>query len=193
MIEQIFTAARTYPNWQEKPVSQEVLQQLYDCFKYAPTSMNCCPMRLLFVTSAQGKEKLVPCVSEGNVAKVQAAPVTAICAFDQRYYEQMPYLWQNDGEKIAKRLSSAPDQGEGMGMFNASLQAGYFILAARAVGLDCGPMAGFSKDKVNDAFLSDAPRAHWRSIMLCNIGYGDSDSLHPRQQRLAFEDACQLT
>lgn len=192
MLNRLFVAGRTYPDWEDKEVPPELLERLFALLKYAPTSMNCCPLRLVFVTSKEQKNRLLPCLSEGNVAKVKAAPVCVICAFDQEYHRHMSHLWAHQGAKVAERLASSPDKGAGMGQFNATLQAGYFILAARALGLDCGPMAGFDKEKVNQTFLNEEGREQWISLMLCNIGYGKKESLHPRQQRLSFDQSCHI-
>ncbi len=181
----LFLEARTHNAWQNKPVSDDVLRQVFDLTKMAPTSANCSPMRLIFVRSQEAKEKLKPCLAAGNVDKTMSAPVTAIVAYDLEFYEQLPRLFPHADARswFAGNEPFIKDTAE----FNAALQAGYLILAARACGLDCGPMTGFNKQAVDDAFFAGTT---FKSNMLCNLGYGDVAGLYPRSPRFDFEDVC---
>lgn len=186
-LEQIFLSARTYSYWQDKPVSEDTIKQLYDLLRMGPTSANCCPARFVFVQSEEAKQRLKPCLAAGNVDKTMAAPVTAIIAHDMEFYEQLPKLFPHTDAK--SWYEGKPKAIESTAFRNGTLQGAYLIMAARAVGLDCGPMSGFSPAKINEEFFSGTS---YRSNFLVNLGYGDSSTLHPRQPRLAFEEACQL-
>lgn len=186
-IEQLFLNARTHGAWLPKPVTDETLRALYELLKWGPTAANSCPMRVVFVRSAAEKERLKPCLSPGNVEKTMAAPVTAIVAMDMEFYEKLPALFPHaDARSWYAGNHAAIDSNA---VLNSSLQGAYLIVAARALGLDCGPMGGFDKDKVNAAFLAGTT---WRANFLVNIGYGDASKLHPRLPRLGFDDACRI-
>jgi 3-hydroxypropanoate dehydrogenase len=183
----LFVNARTYNGWLDKPVRTETLHTLYNAMKWAPTSANCSPLRIVFVTSAAGKEKLKPCLQEGNVAKTMGAPVCAILAMDMAFYEKLPQLFPHTDARswfVGKDAYS-----EATAFRNSSLQGGYFIMAARALGLDCGPMSGFDEAKLNAAFFADTT---YKANFLCNVGYGDPASVHPRSPRLSFDEACSV-
>lgn len=199
-LDQLFRAARTHYHWLEKPVSDEQLRQIYDLMKFGPTSMNMSPARIVFLRTPEAKQRLVPALSPGNVEKTLKAPVTAIIAHDLKFYEKL-------GE-LAPHIPNArnffvndPELTEVAAFRNGTLQGGYFILAARAVGLDCGPMSGFDNAKVDEEFFGakENPAVEigftegtLRSNFLCNLGYGDAEKLHPRNTRLSFEEACVL-
>jgi nitroreductase len=186
-IEQLFLNARTHGAWLPKPVTDETLRALYDLLKWGPTAANSCPMRVVFVRSAAEKERLKPCLSPGNVEKTMAAPVTAIVAMDMEFYEKLPALFPHADARSWYAGNQAAIESNAV--LNSSLQGAYLIVAARALGLDCGPMGGFDKDKVNAAFLAGTT---WRANFLVNIGYGDASKLHPRLPRLGFDDACRI-
>src|SRR5512134_1845390 len=183
----IFQDARTHSAWQDRLVSEELLRAVWDLAKMGPTSANCSPARIIFVLSREAKEKLNPALSEGNVAKTMAAPATAIFGYDLAFYDRLPELfphtdarsWFAGNEKLI----------EATAFRNGTLQSAYFILAARAVGLDCGPMSGFDNAEVDKAFFAGTTI---RSNFLCNIGYGDASKLRPRNKRLAFDEACRI-
>ncbi len=186
-IAQLFTEARTHSVWQDKHVDDALLKQIYEAMKFGPTAANSSPARIVFVKSAEQKARLVDCVSAGNVEKTRSAPVTAIIAFDNAFHDQLPKLFPHadarawyagNDEKIARDA-----------LMNSSLQGGYFILAARALGLDCGPMGGFDAAKVNAAFFPDGK---WSVNFLINLGYGEAEKLHPRLPRLSFDEACRV-
>lgn len=186
----IFLEARTHSAWLAKPVSDDLLRRLYDVAKLGPTSANTSPMRVLFVKSAAGKERLKPALSPGNVEKTMAAPVTAIVATDMRFHQFIPKLWPHNPE-FAK-LFTEPGKEQFMethAFRNATLQGAYLIIAARALGLDAGPMSGFDNAKVDETFFPDVP---WKSNFLINLGYGDPSKLKPRNPRLSFEEACRI-
>lgn len=183
----LFTQARTHHAWLDKPVSDELLREIYDLAKWGPTSANCLPMRVLFVKSKAAKEKLVPALSGSNVGQVQAAPVTAIIAYDQKFHDHFPTLFP--AFDMRPMFVSNPALSEQTAFRNGSLQGGYFILAARSLGLDAGPMSGFDNAKVDEAFFKDTS---WKSNFLCNLGYGDAAKLYPRGPRLSFEQACKI-
>ena len=184
----MYEAPRTHSAWQDRPVSEDVLRAAWDLAKMGPTSANCSPARIVFVVSREAKEKLKPALSEGNVAKTMAAPATAIFGYDLAFYERLPELfphtdarsWFVGNDKLIETTAFR----------NATLQSGYFILAARALGLDCGPMSGFDNAKVDEAFFAGTSI---RSNFLCNLGYGDASKLRPRNKRLSFEEACRIT
>jgi nitroreductase len=187
-VKQLFTEARTYPGWLPEPVSDETLHAIYDFMKWGPTSANLSPARIVFVKTPEAKEKLIPCVMPMNVDKVKAAPVTAIVAYDDEFHELIPKLFPM-GMGFLETFRSNRQFRETSAMRNGSLQGGYFILAARALGLDCGPMSGFDNAKLDEAFFAGTK---WKSNFICNIGHGDPKSLHPRLPRLTFEEACRI-
>jgi 3-hydroxypropanoate dehydrogenase len=184
-LDTLFQSARTCSEWRPEPVAPETLHAVYDLMKWGPTAANSCPLRIVFVTTPDAKALLLPAMSAGNVEKTRTAPVTAILAQDMAFYDTLPQLFPHADARswYAGREAAIAETA----MRNSSLQAGYFILAARAAGLDCGPMSGFDADKVNAAFLGDTT---WRVNFLCNLGYGDRAALHPRLPRLAFDEAC---
>ena len=172
---------RTHKNWLDKKVDLKLLDELVRLTLLGPTSANCEPLRVVFVQSAAAKEKLKPCLMEGNVAATMSAPVTAILAYDHTFYEHLPTLFPYADMK--GWFASAP---EALGTQNAYLQIGYFILAARGLGLDCGPMTGFDPKATDAAFFEGSSL---RSLVLCNLGYGDAAKLHPqRAPRLPTQD-----
>ncbi|MBB3102385.1 malonic semialdehyde reductase [Azomonas macrocytogenes] len=186
-LAQLFTEARTFSVWQDKPISDAQIERLYSLLKMGPTSANCCPARFVFVRSAEGKEKLKPCLSEGNVQKTMNAPVTAIVAYDNEFYEALPELFPHTDAR--SWFTGNPQLITETALRNSSLQAAYLILAARSMGLDTGPMSGFDATKLDAAFFAGTT---WKSNLLVNIGYGDPGRLHDRLPRLDFERACRL-
>lgn len=183
----LFREARTYNGWQARDVSPVVLRALYDLLKWGPTSANCSPARIVFVQSKEAKEKLKPHMAAGNVEKTMAAPVTAIIAQDMDFYEEMPRLFPHTDAK--SWFVGKPDYIRDTAFRNSTLQGAYLMMAARSLGLDCGPMSGFDKDGVKSAFFADK---NWEANFVCNLGYGDPASLHPRLPRFAFDDVCQI-
>jgi 3-hydroxypropanoate dehydrogenase len=186
-IEQLFTEARTHHAWLNKPVSNELLRSVYELTKWGPTSVNSSPIRIFFVKSESEKEKLYPALGGSNVEQVKAAPVTAILAYDEKFYDQLTKLFPAFDAK--PMFSSNSALSESTGFRNSSLQGAYLMLAARALGLDVGPMSGFDNAKVDESFFKGTA---WKSNFLCNLGYGDSSKLHPRGPRLEFEEACKI-
>ncbi|MAN79787.1 MAG: malonic semialdehyde reductase [Magnetovibrio sp.] len=186
-LDQLFRDARTHNGWTGEPVGEDLLRQLWDLVKMAPTSANCSPARLVFVTSDAAKEKLKPCLMEGNVDKTMAAPVTVIIGQDMEFYEKLPDLFPHTDAKAW--FAGNDDLIASTAFRNATLQGGYLIMAARALGLDCGPMSGFDQAKVDAAFFAGTKVT---ANFLCNIGHGTAEGLFPRAPRLAFEDACRV-
>jgi 3-hydroxypropanoate dehydrogenase len=186
-LDVLFCTARTHKDWLPIDVSDQTLKDLYDLFKWGPTSANTTPARIVFVKSKAGKERLIPAIAGGNVDKTRSAPVTAIVAYDTEFYEQLPKLAPHMDMK--KVFAGNPSLAAETAMRNSSLQGGYLILAARSLGLDCGPMSGFDQNKVNAEFFPDGK---WKSNFLCNLGYGDSTKLLPRAPRLDFDEACRI-
>tara|TARA_R110000782_G_scaffold63656_3_gene130296 strand:+ start:314 stop:904 length:591 start_codon:yes stop_codon:yes gene_type:complete len=186
-LDQLFRDARTHNGWTDEPVGEDLLRQLWDLVKMAPTSANCSPARLVFVTSDAAKEKLKPCLMEGNVAKTMAAPVTVIIGQDMEFYEKLPELFPHTDAKAW--FAGNDDLITSTAFRNATLQGGYLIMAARALGLDCGPMSGFDVAKVDAAFFAGTKVT---ANFLCNIGHGTTEDLFPRSPRLAFDDACRV-
>ena len=187
VLAQLFTEARTHNAWQDRPVSDELLQQLYDLLKWAPTAANAAPARFIFVKSAEAKARLKPCLSEGNLEKTLSAPVTVIVAHDMAFYEQLPVLFPQTDAK--SWFAGNEEVINSTVQRNGSLQGAYLIMAARALGLDCGPMSGFDQGKLDEAFFAGS---QWRSNFLINLGYGDTTRLHPRNPRLDFSQACRI-
>ena len=186
-LAQLFGNARSHNVWLDKPVADDLLQAVYDQMKWAPTSANCSPARLVFVKSAEAKEKLKPALSEGNLAKTMAAPVTVIVAADFAFYEKLPQLFPHTDAR--SWFAGNPALIESTAKRNSVLQGAYFIMAARALGLDCGPMSGFDNAAVDQAFFAGTAI---RSDFLINLGYGDASQLFPRSPRLAFAEACSI-
>lgn len=184
-IQQLFTAARTHHAWQDKPVADGLLQEIYDLTKWGPTSANASPLRIVFVKSQSAKEKLRPAIAGPNLQQVLAAPVTTIIAYDHKFYDQLPTLFPT--YDMRTMFVANPSVSEQTAFRNSSLQGAYFILAVRALGLDAGPMSGFDNARVDQAFFENSS---WKSNFLCNIGYGDAAKLHPRGPRLSFDQAC---
>ena len=186
-IDQLFLNAHTHYFWQNKPVSDDLLKQAYDLAKMGPTSANCSPLRIIFVKSTEQKEKLRPCLAEGNIEKTMSAPVTAIFGYDMEFYEKLPYLFPHADAK--SWFAGNVDLIAKTAFRNGTLQAAYFILAARSLGLDCGPMSGFDNKKVDELFFKDTPI---QSNFLCNLGYGVQEKIFPRSPRFDFTEACQI-
>jgi 3-hydroxypropanoate dehydrogenase len=186
-LDTLFYNAHTHNGWQDRPVTDGQLQQLYDALRWAPTAANGSPARLVFVRSAEAKARLAPALSEGNLAKTLAAPVTVIVGMDMEFYEKLPKL---SPAVDARSWFAGNDAAiQSTAFRNSSLQGGYLILAARALGLDVGPMSGFDNAKVDEAFFAGTPV---KSNFICNIGYGDPAKIRPRAPRLAFDEACQI-
>lgn len=186
-LDQLFRTARTYSAWQDKPVPEATLLAMMELVKMGPTSANCCPARFVFVSTPEAKKRLEPLLDEGNRAKTMKAPVTAIVAYDMEFYELMPKLFPHTDAK--SWFAGKPDHIRTTAFRNGSLQGAYLIMAARALGLDTGPMSGFNNEGVDKEFLAGTT---YKSNFLVNIGYGDSASLHPRSPRLAFDEFCKV-
>jgi 3-hydroxypropanoate dehydrogenase len=187
-LDLLFRSARTHNVWLDKPVDDALLSQVYDLAKLGPTSANMCPMRVVFVKSSAGKEKLKPALDAGNSEKTMKAPVTAVIGMDIHFFEKLPVLFPHADAKVW--FKDLPENVlESISMRNSSLQGAYFMLAARALGLDCGPMSGFNNQKVDEAFFAGTTV---KSNFLCNLGYGDASKLFPRSPRLSFEEACKV-
>jgi len=186
-LDLLFREARTHSHWRDGDVGDVLLQAVYDLAKMPPTSANSNPMRLVFLRSRAAKERLRPALSAGNLDKTLAAPVTVIIGYDTCFYELLPRLFPHENARAW--FAGDPALIEETAFRNGTLQGAYFILAARALGLDCGPMSGFDRDKVDREFFSDR---RIKSNFLCNLAYGDASKLPPRSPRLDFEDACQI-
>lgn len=187
-LDQIFRAARTHSHWLDKPVDDALLRQIYDLTKMGPTSANMCPLRIVFVRTREGKERLKPALDAGNVEKTMKAPVTAVLGMDVHFYEKLPKLFPHADAKSWFKGKPEPVL-EYIALRNSSLQGAYFLIAARSLGLDCGPMSGFDNAKVDAEFFASTTI---KSNFLCNLGYGDASKLHPRSPRLDFDEACQV-
>ena len=186
-LDLLFRDARTQNEWQDQEVSDVLLQAVFDLAKMGPTSANCSPMRMLFLKSKEAKEKLRPALIEGNVAKTMAAPVTAVIGYDLEFHEHLPKLFPHTD---ARSWFVGQDALiESTAFRNGSLQGAYVIIAARALGLDCGPMSGFDNAAVDAAFFAGTKV---KSNFLCNLGYGDPKGLFPRSPRFEFDEACKI-
>jgi 3-hydroxypropanoate dehydrogenase len=185
--EQLFTDARTQNGYLDVPLPDETLRQLYDLLKWGPTAANSSPARLLFVRSAEAKARLLECVSPGNVAKVQQAPVTVIVGMDLEFHEKLPQLFPHADAR--SWFAGKPEAIRASAFRNSSLQGGYMIMAARALGLDCGPMSGFDTAKVDAAFWAGTAVT---TNFICTLGTGDPSKVFQRNPRLSFDEACGL-
>jgi 3-hydroxypropanoate dehydrogenase len=183
----LFTEARSQNGWLDKPVGESLLQELYEIARMGPTSMNCQPARFVFLSTDAAKARLLPALMPGNVEKTRTAPVVAIVAYDSRFFDEMPRIWHNPAAR--DMFSGNAALAASTAFRNGSLQGGYMMLAARGLGLDCGPMSGFATDKVDAEFFADG---RWKTNFLCGLGHGDPAKLMARQRRLPFEDACRI-
>jgi 3-hydroxypropanoate dehydrogenase len=201
-LDLIFLNARTHSAWLDKPVSDDTLHELYDTMKWGPTSANTNPARFVFIRSQEAKERLRPTLAPGNVAKTMAAPVVVIVAYDLKFYEKLPRLFPHS-PSMRELFATNPQLVEMTAQRNSTLQGAYLIIAARALGLDCGPMSGFDNAKLDREFFDAGrecetcdqeffPEGHVKSNFLINLGYGDPAKLKPRQPRLEFREACTL-
>jgi len=201
-LDQIFRQARTHNGWLNKPITDDTLRRLYDLMKWGPTSANSSPARFVFLRSREAKERLRPILAPGNVEKTMAAPVTVIIAYDLLFFEKLPKLFPPN-PAMRGLFATNPQLVEDTAKRNSSLQGAYLIIAARALGLDCGPMSGFDNARLDEEFFSAGkeckgceqeffPAGHLRSNLLCNLGYGDAAKLYPRGPRLEFSEACTL-
>jgi 3-hydroxypropanoate dehydrogenase len=186
-LDQIFRQARTHNAWLKRPVPIEKLKEAYDLARMGPTSANSSPARFVFLQNEAAKARLIPALAPLNVEKTKTAPVTAIIAYDVEFYEKLPQLFPH-ADMRAHFVGNKPLIEE-TAFRNSTLQGAYFIIAARAVGLDCGPMSGFDQAKVNAEFFPDGK---WKANFLCNLGYGDKSKLFPRSPRLEFDEACRV-
>jgi len=201
-LDTLFREARTYSKWQSRPVPDQTLHDLYDLLKMAPTSANGSPARFAFLRSKEAKERLRPALAPLNVEKTMTSPVTVIIAYDLKFYEQLPKLFPHSPGMAALFMSN-PELADSTAKRNSSLQGAYLIMAARALGLDCGPMSGFDPAKVDQEFFAAGkpcfgcdqeffPEGHVKTNFLCNLGYGDPAALHDRLPRLPFKEACSI-
>jgi 3-hydroxypropanoate dehydrogenase len=186
-LDQIFRQAHTYRVWRPEPVPEQMLRDLYDLARMGPTSANSTPARFVFIASEVGKQRLLPALDPANLEKTRSAPVTAIVAYDTEFYEQFPKLMPGVDQR--SRFVGKPELIEETAFRNGTLEGAYLIVAARALGLDCGPMSGFNKEKIDQEFFPDGK---WKANFLCNLGYGDHSKIPARAPRLPFEEACQI-
>lgn len=186
-LDVLWREARTNSYWQDKDVPDDLLQKVYDLMKFGPTSANCCPARIVFVKSQEAKERLRPHLDQGNVNKTMKAPVTALIGYDLKFYDHLLRLFPHEDARSwfagnEKKIAETAFR-------NSSLQGGYFILAARAMGLDCGPMSGFNPEGLRQEFFAGTDV---QPNFICNLGYGDPSRLHPRQPRFEFSEVCSV-
>ena len=185
-LDQLFRTARTRNGWSDRPVPDELIRELYGLMRLGPTSANCCPARYVWVRSTEGRQQLSALASESNRAKILEAPLTVVIGYDLRFAEQLPRLFPSKGEAMKRNFESNAALAESTAFRNGTLQGAYLILAARALGLECGPMSGFDNAAVDAAFFAGTAI---RSNFICSIGYGDERNLFPRNPRLSFEDS----
>lgn len=186
-LAQLFTEARSFNAWQDRELSEELLQQLYELMKWGPTAANSSPARIVFVKSEEGKQRLKPCLAEGNVEKSMSAPVVAIIGMDMEFYEKLPQLFPHTDAR--SWFAGKPDKILDNAVRNSSLQGAYLMLAARSLGLDCGPMSGFDYPSLEAEFF---PEGKIKANFICALGYGNREELHPRGPRLTFDEACRI-
>lgn len=190
----LFTEARTNHWFLDKEVPEHKLKEIHELWKWGPTAANCCPLRILFLTSAEAKAKIVPCMMDSNQEKTGKAPVVAVLAWDSEFYEQLPTLMPPLAA-YKDFLKANQEAAEKMGLQSANLSAAYFILAARAVGLDAGPMGGFNGPAIDEVFFKPhegSPRGKWRTALVVVLGYGDATKVYPRAHRFSFDEVAQF-
>lgn len=186
-LDLLFREARSHNGWLDSPVSDEQLHELYELVKMGPTSMNCCPARFVFIRTEEGRQRLRPAINPGNLAKTLGAPVIVIVAYDLEFFRELPTLFPHTD---AQRFFAGKEEHAAItAMRNGTMQGAYLIFAARALGLDCGPMSGFNNAMVDAEFF---PGSSIRSNFLCGLGRGDSSKLFQRHPRLSFKQACEL-
>ena len=185
-LDALLVNARSHNKWTDQPVTDEQIDRIYDILKFGPTSANCSPARFLFLRTKEAKDRLAPALSSGNMEKTLSAPVVAIVAYDPRFYEKLPQLFPHN-QDARSWFTSNEGLAATTAFRNGTLQGAYLMMAARAIGLDVGPMSGFDNAKVDDIFLQDRG---WRSNFLVNLGHGDPDGLFARSPRLSFDEAC---
>jgi 3-hydroxypropanoate dehydrogenase len=188
VLDHLFRKSRTHRKWLDRPVSDDLLRTIYDLARLGPTSANSCPLRIVFVKSPQAKQRLKPHLSRGNVEKTMTAPVTAIFAYDTLFFEHMPRLAPHD-PNVRSWFAGDEKTGSVNALRNGSLQAAYFMLAARSLGLDWGAMSGFNSDTLDADYFPDG---RFKANFLCNFGYGDHTALHPRAPRFDFDEVCRI-
>ena len=186
-VQQLFTHARSHHHWTDQPVTQDTLRAIYELMKWGPTSVNAMPARLLFVQSAAEKEKLVPCVMGSNVEQIRTAPVSAIVALDERFFDHSNFFFNDTA--TTEIYTNDARLSEATAFRNSSMQGAYMMFAARALGLDVCPMSGFDNALVDQSFFQGTT---WKSNFLCTLGYGDESKLHPRGPRLSFDESCRI-
>jgi len=186
-LDTLFRNARSHNGWLDQDISEEQINQIYEIMKFGPTAANTCPARITFVRSNDAKEKLKSHLDEGNVEKSMSAPAVAIISYDTEFYERLPYLFPHADAK--SWYEGKPDKITNVGLMNATLQGAYFMMAARSIGLDCGPMGGFNAETLDQEFFPDGKT---KSIFICGIGYGDRTQIFPRSPRLSFDEACEI-
>jgi 3-hydroxypropanoate dehydrogenase len=186
-LDQLFREARTQNKWQDRPVPDATLEEVYNLLKWAPTSANSSPARFVFIRTPEGRAKLKQALSPGNVEKTMTAPVTVIVAHDVEFYEKLPFLFPHADAR--SWFAGNPAFAETSAFRNGTLQGAYLMMAARSVGLDAGAMSGFDNAKVDELFLAGTT---WKSNFLVNLGYGDPAGLFPRSPRLSFDEACRF-
>ena len=184
----IFKEARTHNDWLDKDIPNDILMEIYDLMKWGPTSANCSPTRIIFVKSKASKDRLLPFVIESNLEKTKSAPVTAIIGYDINFHDHLPKLFPHNPD-AQNWFNHSIDIAEETAFRNGSMQGAYFIIAARALGLDCGPMSGFDKEGVDNEFFRDT---NIKSNFLCNLGYGDKTKLFERSPRFKFNEICEI-
>tara|TARA_B100000700_G_C15024361_1_gene847379 strand:+ start:1614 stop:2198 length:585 start_codon:yes stop_codon:yes gene_type:complete len=187
-IKDLFITGRTHNDWIEKDVPDSLLHELYNLMKWGPTSANCSPARITFIKSQEAKNRLVKYLIESNIEKTISAPVSAIIAYDTKFYEFIPKLFPHNPE-AKEWFSGSEEFAEVTAFRNSSLQGAYFILAARTLGLDCGPMSGFDNVGIDNEFFSESD---FKSNFICNIGYGDHNKLFDRSPRFDFDEVCKI-
>lgn len=188
VLAQLFTQARTHSHWLPQPVADELLMRLYELVKFGPTSANSCPARFVFIKSGEARARLKPCLSESNIEQMMTAPVTVIVAHDLAFYDFLPDLYPR-ADARSWFIHGSAEKISRTALQSATLQAAYLIIAARSLGLDCGPMGGFNPSLVDAEFFSGTS---WKSNLLINLGYGDVLQLQPRDPRFAFADVCRI-
>ncbi len=188
MLDLLFRQARSQNGWLPQPVEDAQLLRIYELMKMGPTSANCSPLRIVFLRTSEARQRLQPALNPGNLEKAMSAPVVAVLGYDTRFYDLLPQLFPHN-PVMREMFAGKPELAETTAFRNSSLQGAYFMLAARSLGLDCGPMSGFDADRLNQEFFPDGLV---KVNFLCNLGYGDVAKLFPRSPRLAFDQVCQL-